>query len=247
MYVSPRPGGGGDPLGQVVLSHRAGIAGGFASLRPQGFQAADEEAPHRMTPKVGGNESQPQRPVGLPSIRKRLPAALERRGVPPVPLGVGIRQASQRDAGPILLDQQEVAVHFGRAGLDLEGPLVAGGCLVARSPCCLWTWPRLLCVSASSGRTSRACPYEAIASSSFPLLGEGDAQVVHRLGVVGPDFQGPAVAGDRLDGHSQIGQGVAEVVVSLRVAGFDFQGPAVTGNRLVELSSLLHAVGQVVV
>ena len=55
--------------------------------------------------------------------------------------------------------------------------------------------------------------------------------------VVGLDFQGLPVMGDRLVDLSAAGQGDSEVVVGLGVVGLDFQGLAVMGDGLVDLSA----------
>ena len=55
--------------------------------------------------------------------------------------------------------------------------------------------------------------------------------------IVGLDFQGRAVVGDRFVKLSAGGQGEAQFVVGLHVVGLDFQGPEVMGDGLVERSA----------
>ena len=94
-------------------------------------------------------------------------------------------------------------------------------------PCSLKISPRLLCASAKSGFNSSARRKQATASSGLAQVLQGNTQVVVCLGIIRPQFQRPAITGDRLVQFSLLLEGNAEVVVPLGRVRLQFQGPTV--------------------
>ena len=62
------------------------------------------------------------------------------------------------------------------------------------------------------------------------------------LGIVGLEFQRPAVAGDRLVQLPLVLQRIAQVAVCLGKVRLQLQRPAVAGDRFVELPLVLQAL-----
>ena len=67
------------------------------------------------------------------------------------------------------------------------------------------------------------------------------------LGIVRFQFQGPAVAGDRLVQLPLVLESNAQVVVCLGKVRLQLQGAAAAGDRLVELPLVAESIAQVVV
>ena len=67
------------------------------------------------------------------------------------------------------------------------------------------------------------------------------------LGQIRLQFQGPALAGDRLVHVSQVLERIAQVPVHLGAVGNKFQSSAIAGDRGVELSLIFERSAQVIV
>ena len=63
-----------------------------------------------------------------------------------------------------------------------------------------------------------------------------------RLGVIGLDVEGPAVAGNGLIQLSQVLERIAEVAMRICVIGLDGEGLVVAGNGLIQPPQVLERI-----